>query len=1019
MKRIAKLLIPILIFAALFAILCLPSSAASEMTYAVYNSEQDYLTNPDSPSYKGTTGNLISTGISSRSYVVFHSDLKLNEGIIIQNGSDVTIDLNGHKLSAASSITIGANAAYTPTKLTIKNGTIVHLSAQFFKPQPNSRVFLENVTLHAQGSSGNIVYGDSFRAIHFIDSEIILSSNLSTFFSIFPPLDYQYAGIKSAEGNTDKVYTQNIIFENSRFIDNRKDPTGHFITYNNRANSEGYLDITFLDGSGFTPLGSSFLKNNNEQPTCYIHLNVEKGASFAEPTIPVDLFNIDPKIEFAIYNDIEYDYGSHVFREPTELLGEGEVQPDGEIKKLIWGYSGNDSYPYRLCHYLCDVTWIDRGVVTEVKGYSDGLKLKNTLTSTKQYYVENNGVYYDSHVGWSTLEDGSDCSEYAHIVDTQSTFYSVFEKVGPAAIVEYADSEMSVSSIISTKLSASITPAELSRISSNSYVLLYDNVELVASDVATLEWGFTLDLGGKALSVRDNPTGKAAIDLISAELKIKNGELRLDRESLVLLEGGASLVLDGIDVYYDIAPIAEVASGSVTVTDSTLTQLSFDTGVPAFILGSSSTADLTVERSSLTSMGTLATTMPTGSAATVNVLLKDCSELKANSLFALYPASADIHSPSTDVTVTVDNCFVDTAISMDIPVTSSGVAPVTAKLVVVDGKFTSDPAKAPQATVVLPEGKVMVKLADGLYTLVDSSLAIKFSYELMGDMAAKIYVPTASGLSSLVYLSETVPVAELAKVAVDGEEHYLFVIDGISPSDALDAVRIDFNYTDSDGKASVLSVNYEPIQYFEELLSSPDTLVRKLAASVLRYVSAAYGYTGSTAPAELLELLASREYLNAIRSLEDIPERQTAAEKGNISLAFSTAQLYLSDTVSVRLNLKDSFSGSLSILDRTYTVEQGIADGKDHILVTLTPYELYRKSLEISGTSADGTAVAGEYSLSEYIAAAAGNDAMLDAMLASLFGYCYEAFVSSNGGVLPPYIEHTPAVDVDHRVPQN
>ena len=51
----------------------------------------------------------------------------------------------------------------------------------------------------------------------------------------------------------------------------------------------------------------------------------------------------------------------------------------------------------------------------------------------------------------------------------------------------------------------------------------------------------------------------------------------------------------------------------------------------------------------------------------------------------------------------------------------------------------------------------------------------------------------------------------------------------------------------------------------------------------------------------------------------------------------------------------------------------------------------------------------------DYANSQAVSDSDLSELLVALYAYCYEAAVYTEGGVIPPYIEGTPAVDVTYR----
>jgi hypothetical protein len=194
-----------------------------------------------------------------------------------------------------------------------------------------------------------------------------------------------------------------------------------------------------------------------------------------------------------------------------------------------------------------------------------------------------------------------------------------------------------------------------------------------------------------------------------------------------------------------------------------------------------------------------------------------------------------------------------------------------------------------------------------------------------------------------------------------------------------------------------------------------DPLKRKLACAAARYVAGAYEYSGSILPEEFSKLMLTDEYLGSCRSLDDVPKSQQVADKGNIAVAFRGAQLYLSSNMSVRFNLNSDFTGSVTIAGKTYNVTAGKAGDLDYIQVAIEVCDFYRGALEITGLSDSSEEIVGKYSLLSYIKGVENVDPELSEMLAALYAYCYEADVYYNGGVIPPYIDHTPPIDAELR----
>jgi hypothetical protein len=317
--------------------------------------------------------------------------------------------------------------------------------------------------------------------------------------------------------------------------------------------------------------------------------------------------------------------------------------------------------------------------------------------------------------------------------------------------------------------------------------------------------------------------------------------------------------------------------------------------------------------------------------------------------------------------------------------------------------------------VVLPEGMSVLAVSHETfgYMVASNTLTFKFNIHLGTDLLAYFYIPAREDIAYFESYSGITDVKDLDKITDGDTEYYVGSVGGISVSDALDVISVKIGFLDENGNVFAMTIDYDPIDYFEVLLSDNDPLVRKLAAASLSYIKAAYEYSLSYIGNDAKALFESENYLINVRTEKEIVALPDV-DRGNIGVAFTGAQLYLSNDLAIRFNLRSDFTGTLNILGAEYSVIDGKVGEFAYIEISLSALELYKDVIEITGTTGD-VAIAGEYSLTSYVNAMTGNDDALNVLLDSLFAYCYEAFVTYNGGVLPPYIDHTPPIDAEFR----
>ena len=1017
MKKVFKIFLLTLALALIcscFGILTVSSSAEKTPTagYAVWADEEEYLKNPDNPLIVSSSKEL-SLAIGSNKFVLCYGDVTLMSGITVTNGSELIIDLNGYTLTATSSITVGANAGYIPTEFTFRNGTVIHQSGQFIKPQPNSRVYFDNVTVYEKASS--FFYADGVRLIYFKDSKVIFekAEKAGNSFQIYPLLETYVSKIASLEGvkADDLVYEQSIVFDNTQLIDDGTE--GKIISIPARSDCVPAYSITFMNGAGFNTLDSSFISNLNVYDGMRVSLNIIKGAAFAGPEVPIVEDEIDETVEISYYNKAEFDGCKIIPTDETSLLLPGEEQIEGQNPKLIFGNSAKVDAPYMLCNYLCDVTWIVNGEEERVEGYADGLTLENKKESGGYYFKTDSegerGVYINVHSGWSCT-DGGEPLRSVTLTERDNTFYAVFTEEGPAVLVEFSSPEMLEGEILGGYMDSQLASSAFDGVESGSYLYLFADASLDISDGIALPSGVTLDLGGHTLERFDSlSSSRAVFNVSSGAFTLKNGTFRTALIGIAEVSRDAEITVEDVNILFGSYPAFTVKGGSLTVLNSAAESRSADGNVPfALFSETSGEADVSLERTNIDVSGPLLAYKPSVIEADISVEIVNCTSLFAASLLEVYPEAAGIEN-NTELFIAYSASSLECERVFDIPVGAPPSAELT--LYFEDGSISEDPREADCVSILTDEGKRIVGTGT-VYTVVEGGFSMKYSMTIAEDFTAEFYLSESSDFISVSYFGGEAPKEKLEKRSIGGEEYRVLRVTGISPSDAAEAIKIIVKFNSS-GEVYLADLTYSPLDYFAELIEGGDVLSAKLSAAALRYIFTAYEYTDSYVSEKFEAILSSEKYLSLLRDRSEIAERHSEMDIGNISEVFTGAQLYLSSSLYMKFNIREGYTGDITVADTGYTVTDGRVGESDCILVPFSAYGFYRSGISISG---DG-GIYGEYSLASYIGSLGGKDDELSLMLEALYSFCYEAHVYDAGGVIPPYIEHTPTVDVEHRFP--
>ena len=871
MKRYLKYALPIFLIVIVISLFfASPSGAApKDVGFGVWPSYEDYLANPDNPPIHNLTNDL-GTGVGPKSYVLCYQDVTLNDVFNVANNSDITIDLGGHTITTTKNFRIGNGSSYTPTNFTIKNGTFIQKGSQVLKPQPNSRVYFENVTIKVE-TSGNFAYGDGMRMLYFKDCTLDLTkASTNQLIAIYPIMNQYFASVAKLEGKEEYEleYIHNVVFDNTYI--NEKGFTGKILNVPaGRVDCVTQYQITMLSGTRFTALDDSLVSFNCFTDGAFMRLNLGKGLCFSQKdtsNILTDKF--DPMIELNYYNDIQINGVEVICNDITSVEDdENYVQVEGQTPKLIWGLSDNAEYPYQLCNYLCSVTWVIPGVeTTTITGYADGAKTTHSIAA-RGYYEDGGAVYKDVHAGWALVEDGTP-EKYVVITEKENTLYAVFEGLGPATAVIYSSSDTSVDNIADISIDDYIGAGIFNSAPNGSYVRLYRDMPFQLSQEIVLDKSITLDLNGHKLTrVGTLPNSVSSFMLNSgATLTVINGSLYTSFIGIATLNGG-TFVADGLDITFDNYPCFTVNSGAVSLSNLAVLQKTDSDKIPMLTLANGDAANISFTAANLKIAGALLSHVGAENGAMATVTLTD-SALQANSVFTVYETALSKINPQSSVNISLINTDADVLSSLSVPSLADRSAPLAVELNVVGSTFTSDPTPKDCGTIVLPSGHSLV-YSEGKYVTIADAPTLKYNLSVGAGVVPVFYVPASLELVEVATFSAvltSLDLMQLGTVTVDGVEYYPVVINGISPASILNPTALTVTYK-VDGVEYTMDTEYSPVDYFALLLQSDNALTVKLAAAAMRFVDCAYAYDGVDTGAAFKALTQSGVYTSALRGL--------------------------------------------------------------------------------------------------------------------------------------------------------
>lgn len=291
-------------------------------------------------------------------------------------------------------------------------------------------------------------------------------------------------------------------------------------------------------------------------------------------------------------------------------------------------------------------------------------------------------------------------------------------------------------------------------------------------------------------------------------------------------------------------------------------------------------------------------------------------------------------------------------------------------------------------TLRFGNGEKLMTIADDTFGYRVTKLGIKIKANLLLEsvFGVQFFIPVDTNMISITIDGVTYKVSELTETVVyDNVTYKLVALKGILPSEAAEVIDITVSYMDAEMLHTV-KTGYSVLDYVASLLNTDHSyLIKQLAVAAVEYISAAYAYTEST-NAELAALMQTPNYLANLPAAK--APTSSASNIGTASAAVNTVCLDLGATMKLRLNLVSAFSGTITVEDTTYVVENGKVGELSYVEVEMAAHEFYDELVRITGP--DGT-VNGTVDLASYVMAVSADSSLtasVKQLVVAFYTYC-------------------------------
>ena len=284
-------------------------------------------------------------------------------------------------------------------------------------------------------------------------------------------------------------------------------------------------------------------------------------------------------------------------------------------------------------------------------------------------------------------------------------------------------------------------------------------------------------------------------------------------------------------------------------------------------------------------------------------------------------------------------------------------------------RFSQDPTDisgsyAPDK-IITPGGLAIVPKQSGVYCYaVDIPVSIDWNLTLYTDFNVNFIVR----YENIDYVKVN-GIKKSLTGARQPDGSYVISVKSVAANLLAENITVEVGYDDGYSVEFTKSV----VDYASAIIDGQyNDLTKALVASSMNYVLTAYEYAQTVdaeakdTPEKLLQLVASDKFS------EYLPTDVTltgSENRGNAQLAIASAQLNLTSKLKFRFNLNESYSGTLIINGKSYTVTDGKVGANEltYVELDVNAFALYGGVITIGGESSDGTAISGAYSLATYV----------------------------------------------------
>ena len=282
-----------------------------------------------------------------------------------------------------------------------------------------------------------------------------------------------------------------------------------------------------------------------------------------------------------------------------------------------------------------------------------------------------------------------------------------------------------------------------------------------------------------------------------------------------------------------------------------------------------------------------------------------------------------------------------------------------------------------------------------------SSFDINLSLTLEPSMKLNIFIEQREGVEFRGFLFDGEAMDHTLVTHSDGKIYRVITVPGILPTAAAVKHELTVYVTNDNGDAIPQRFYFSVLDYLEKLLENDSVYGRKahdLAANLLRYIDMAYRYSALTQSEDykIVKALAAK-YINKVTY--SIVEKTDAPDLAEVDDAISSVQLILSGSPKYRFNLREGYTGALTlnyaIYGKEYTNTFNVVDGKHgkngYIDFTPTVYDL---RADVTIKTEGGSVV---YNLGDYYNSIESTDSTLTALLNAIYAYSEKAEEYKNG----------------------